>query len=147
MDLWSRRCHDTVDGSEIQRSPVEVGSFFPLFTRFYTFQVVSRISSINSLCFKNHHLHVVVFFVFNALYITSFKRPHTDTSFSGISLKSASSKTDSNPNRSTERSCAMFASLISVDLRCCKHWPVVGWFVGVFGPGFMDKKTITLVRN
>ena len=29
-----------VDGSEIQRSPVEVGSLFPLFTRFYMCQVV-----------------------------------------------------------------------------------------------------------
>ena len=30
---------DTVDGSVIRRAP-EVGSFFPLFTRFYTSQVV-----------------------------------------------------------------------------------------------------------
>ena len=63
-DLRSGRCHDTVDGSEIQRSPVEVGSCFPLFTRFHTSQGVSRISSINSFCFfRNHHLHVVVFVV------------------------------------------------------------------------------------
>ena len=39
----------TVDGSEILRSPVEVGNFFPLFARFYTSQVVCRISSINSI--------------------------------------------------------------------------------------------------
>ena len=38
----------TVDGSEIRRSPVEVGSFIPLFTMFYTSQLVSRISFSNS---------------------------------------------------------------------------------------------------
>jgi len=31
---------DTVDGSEIRRSPVEVGSYIPLFIGFYTSQVV-----------------------------------------------------------------------------------------------------------
>ena len=32
------------DGNQISGAPVEVGSFFQIFTRFYTSQVVSRIS-------------------------------------------------------------------------------------------------------
>ena len=40
--LREGRRGSTVDGSEIRRSPVEVGSFLPLITRFYTSQVVQE---------------------------------------------------------------------------------------------------------
>ena len=40
-----------VDGLEIRRSPVDMVNI-PLFTGFYTSQVVSRISSINSISTK-----------------------------------------------------------------------------------------------
>ena len=51
----------TVDGSEIRRSPVEVGSLsdIPSFTGFYTSQVVSRISETSTVAFVNFPLHNV----------------------------------------------------------------------------------------
>ena len=75
------------------------------------------------ICFGNHHFHIVaVWFLTFVVYHILWRA--TRIPFSGMWRKSRSSKPT--PIQIFGRSCAMFASLISVDQRC-SHIMVVGW--------------------